>query len=82
MLASSPSLPDIKEENESDTSGIEEDSKSEVTVDKDTVDDDGRPQPIYQFHNCTNVYWNAFNANGNQFTNAGNHNPQVTCMSS
>lgn len=77
MPASYPSLPDI-EETESDASGTEEDSKSE-----ETVSEDDRPQHMtYQFHNCQNVFMNAFNAQGVKVENAGNNAPQITCKSS
>lgn len=86
MPAPSPSLPDIEEETESDTSGTEYDSKSEETVADadDSVGDDDCPQHMtYQIHNCQNVYMavNAFNAHGVKVKNAGNNTPHVNCMS-
>lgn len=68
----------------SDTSGTEEDSKNkETAVVEDAVGDDERPQhTTYQFHNCANVFMNAFNAHGVKVENSGNNKPQFTCMSS
>lgn len=79
-----PNHPETEDDAGSDTSGTEEDSKSKETVDpEDTVSDDDRPQHMtYQFHNCQNVFMNAFNAHGVKVENAGNIAPQVTCMSS
>ena len=77
-----PKLPDIKEEeiNESDTSGTEEDSKSQDA--EDAVSDVDLPQPHMTSlnRNCQNVYVDSYNAHGVKVENSGNIAPRVSCV--
>ena len=76
------SPPETEDDNESDTSGTEEDNKRTETLDvMDRVSDDDCPKhTIYHFHNCRHVFFKSFNANGVKVENAGNNAPQVNCM--